>query len=87
MQFVKTGPPRLPIFGTYPFLLLFNYKHVHKAVEWLCGVYKTDLLGLHAMHIPTVVGNTTEVVREMLNNQALDGKPMLKIGLLNLHNI
>lgn len=74
------GPPRLPILGSYPYLLLLNYKHVHKAVDWLCKYYKTDVLGLYAAHFPTIVANTTETSKELLNNQALDGKPALKLA-------
>lgn len=74
------GPPRLPILGSYPYLLLLNYNHIHKAVDWLCKYYKTDVLGLYAAHFPTVVANTTDTAKILLNNQSLDGKPGLKLA-------
>ncbi|XP_031625482.1 probable cytochrome P450 304a1 [Contarinia nasturtii] len=76
------GPPRLPILGAYPYLLLLNYKHVHKAVDWMCWYYKTDVLGLYAAQFPTIVANTSTTAKECLNNQALDGKPALKLAQL-----
>lgn len=74
------GPPRLPLLGAYPYLLLLNYKHLHKAVDWMCKFYKTDVLGLYAAHYPTIVTNTTETSKECLNNHSLDGKPGLLLA-------
>lgn len=74
------GPPRLPIFGTYPLLLLINYKHLHRAVDWLCKYYKTDVLGLYAASYATVIGNSNAAARELLNDPKLDGKPDLKLA-------
>lgn len=79
---MKLGPPRLPIFGTYPILLLINYKHLHKAVDWLCKYYKTDVLGFYVSNFPTIVGNSTASVKELLNNPKLDGKPGLMLAKL-----
>lgn len=79
---ISQGPPRLPILGSYPYLLLINYKHLHKAVDWLCKYYKTDLLGLYAAEFPTIVANTMATAKELLNNPALDGKPTLKLATL-----
>lgn len=76
------GPPRLPILGAYPLMLLINYKHLHKAVDWLCKYYKTDVLGMYAAHFPTIVANTTETAKELLNNPKLDGKPALMLAQL-----
>ncbi|XP_055317679.1 probable cytochrome P450 304a1, partial [Sitodiplosis mosellana] len=74
------GPPRLPILGAYPYLLLLNYRHLHKAVEWMCKYYKTDVLGMYAAHFPTIVANTAAAAKECLNNQALDGRPGLALA-------
>lgn len=70
----------MPIFGAYPYLLLINYKHLHKAVDWLCEYYKTDVLGLYVANFPTIVGNSTASAKELLNNPKLDGKPGLKLA-------
>lgn len=74
------GPPRLPFLGSYPFMLLLNYRHMHRAIDWLCKYYETDVLGLYAAHFPTVVANTTAAVKELLNNPDLDGKPQLLLA-------
>lgn len=76
----NSGPPRLPILGAYPYMLLLNYKHLHKAIDWLCKYYKTDVLGLYAANFPTVVANSTITAKELLNNPWLDGKPGLKLA-------
>lgn len=73
------GPPRLPILGAYPYILLVNYRHLQKAVDWLCKYYKTDVLGFYVADFPVIVANTTASVKELLNNPALDGKPALKL--------
>lgn len=78
----RKGPPRLPILGSYPYMLLINYKHLHKAIDWLCNYYQTDVLGLYASRFPTVVANTTETAKELLNNPKLDGKPALLLAQL-----
>ena len=76
------GPPRLPILGAYPYMLLINYKHLHKAIDWLCKYYKTDVLGFYAANFPTIVANSTVTAKELLNNPRLDGKPGLKLAQL-----
>lgn len=76
------GPPRLPYLGSYPFMLLLNYRHMHRAIDWLCKYYETDVLGLYAAHFPTVVANTAATVKELLNNPDLDGKPQLLLARL-----
>lgn len=37
------GPPRLPIIGSYLFILLINHKYLYKAVTKLCEYYKTNV--------------------------------------------
>lgn len=75
-----SGPPRLPFFGSYLFLLLVNYKHLHKAVETLCKYYKTDVLGLYIADTPTIVAHTTESAKLCLTHRDFDGKPQLLIA-------
>lgn len=48
----------------------------------MCWYYKTDVLGLYAASFPTIVASTSSSVKECLNNQALDGKPALKLATL-----
>lgn len=83
-QFVSSsstaGPPRIPFLGSYPLLLMLNYKHIHKAIDVLCKYYKTDILGLYAASFPTIVANSERTVRECLNNHDIDGKPQLLLA-------
>lgn len=69
------GPPRLPLVGSYLFILLLNYKNKHLAVNKLCKYYKTNVLGLYTGPLLTVIANDPKSVREMLSNQAFDGRP------------
>lgn len=55
---------------------------MHKAIDWLCNYYKTDVLGLYAANFPTIVANSTSAAKELLNNPKLDGKPGLKLAQL-----
>lgn len=61
-------------------MLLINYKHLHKAVDWLCKYYKTDVLGLYTASYATIIGSSNATVKELLNNPKLDGKPDLKLA-------
>lgn len=63
-------------------MLLLNYKHLHKAIDWLCKYYKTDVLGLYVANFPTIVANSTVTAKEILNNAKLDGKPDLLLAQL-----
>lgn len=76
------GPPRLPWLGSYPFMLLLNYRHLHRAIDWLCKFYTTDVLGLYAANFLTIVANTAATSKELLNNPDLDGKPQLLLASL-----
>lgn len=76
------GPPRLPILGAYPYLLMLNYKHLHKAIDWLCKYYKSDVIGFYAAQFPTIVANTTNTAKELLKNRHLDGRPQLALAKL-----
>lgn len=76
------GPPRLPILGAYPYLLLLNYKHLHKAVDWLCKYYKSDVIGFYAASFPVVVSTSTEKAKQSLNHPEFDGKPPLMLAKL-----
>lgn len=76
------GPPRIPFLGSYPLMLLLNYKHMHLAVDWLCKYYKTDLLGMYCGSVPTIVANSHASVKALLNHNDFDGKPALLLGKL-----
>ncbi|XP_017868735.1 PREDICTED: probable cytochrome P450 304a1 [Drosophila arizonae] len=74
------GPPRLPIFGSYLFMLLINRKYLHKAVLQLSKWYKSDIIGLYVGSFQIAVVHNGEAVREVLNNQLCDGRPVVYLS-------
>lgn len=79
---LRKGPPRLPFFGSYLFLLILNYKHFQFAVDWLCKYYKTNILGLYIGPFPTVVANDSASNKELMLNAKMDGRPDLLLSQL-----
>ncbi|EDV49299.1 probable cytochrome P450 304a1 [Drosophila erecta] len=71
------GPPRIPMFGSYLFMLIINFKYLHKAALTLSRWYKSDIIGLHVGPYPVAVVHSADGVREILNNQVFDGRPKL----------
>lgn len=74
------GPPRIPFVGSYLFLLLVNSQKVHLAILKLCKWYNTKILGFYIGDCPTIVANDYESVREILFNQAFDGRPDIYVA-------
>ncbi|EDV93260.1 GH18361 [Drosophila grimshawi] len=74
------GPPRIPIFGSYLFMLLINYKYLHKAAITLSKWYKSDIIGLYVGNFAVAVVNSGEAVRQILNNQVYDGRPSIYLA-------
>lgn len=83
---IPTGPPRLPVFGAYLFLLAANYRHLHCAIDRFCRHYKTTLLGFYYGPVPLIVCNDVDTVKEALNNPDLDGRPNLLLAQLREPN-
>lgn len=73
------GPPKVPILGSYPFLLLVNYKHLHRATETLARWYQTPVLGFHYDTIPSMTVHDMATTKEVLNNPDLDGRPVFNL--------
>lgn len=73
----KPGPPRIPIVGSYLFLLLINSAHLHKGILWLCKIYKSSVIGFYVGSAPTIVINDYDNIKSMLNNQDFDGRPVI----------
>lgn len=78
----KKGPPRIPIFGAYLFLLLLNYKQIHKAIDKLCAYYHSNVIGFYYGPAPVIVVNDVDSVREALRDTNLDGKPNILLAQL-----
>ncbi|KAJ6636080.1 putative cytochrome P450 [Pseudolycoriella hygida] len=76
------GPPRIPVFGSYLIMLLINYKHLQRSIDWLCQYYKTNILSLYMGDFLTVVANDSDSVREVMINTKLDGRPDLPLSQL-----
>ncbi|KAF5281630.1 hypothetical protein FQR65_LT02950 [Abscondita terminalis] len=68
------GPPRLPVYGSYWYLLKENFYFTHKAVEKLSEKYKTKLLGLYLGKIPTIIPVSYEIVKEVLTREEFIGR-------------
>lgn len=76
------GPPKLPFFGSYLFLLLLNRKDFQKAASKLCKIYKSNVIGMHLGSTPLVILNDSEKVRQALNHRDFDGKPDILMARL-----
>lgn len=69
------GPPRIPIVGSYLFLVLLNYRFLHKAALWLTKRYKSAVIGLYLGDAPAIILNDFASVKAGLNLPEFDGKP------------
>ncbi|KAJ4447845.1 hypothetical protein ANN_09853, partial [Periplaneta americana] len=74
-----TGPPRLPIWGSYFLVLLNNFKFTHIGFHKLAEKYRTKILGLHLGPYPTVVVNSYELIREVLLRPEFQGRVKLSV--------
>lgn len=68
------GPFRIPVFGSYLFLLLIDKKRLHVAIEKLCKFYKSTVVGFYTGDTLTVVANDAKSIREILFNPDFDGR-------------
>ncbi|XP_067616610.1 probable cytochrome P450 304a1 [Eurosta solidaginis] len=81
------GPPRIPIFGSYLFMMMLNAKYLHKSVLKFSKWYKSDILGFHVGSFPVVAVHNAEGVKELLNRQEFDGRPQVFVGKMRTSNI
>ncbi|XP_053946868.1 probable cytochrome P450 304a1 isoform X1 [Anastrepha ludens] len=68
------GPPRIPLFGSYLFMMLADKKYLHKGVLKFTKWYKSDIVGFHVGPFPTVAVHNAQGVREILNRREFDGR-------------
>src|SRR5690349_3017046 len=80
------GPPRLPIIGSYLFILLINHKYKHLAINKLCEYYKSSVIGFFHGPVLSVVANDSNSVREMLFKQDFDGRNDIPLARLREPN-
>lgn len=80
------GPPRIPLIGSYLFILLINHKYKHLAINTLCKYYKTTVLGFFTGEVLSVVANDPKSVREMLFKHEFDGRNDIVLARLREPN-
>lgn len=80
------GPPRIPLVGSYLYILLINHKLKHFAINKLCEYYKSTVIGFYTGNVLTVVANDPKSVREMLFKQEFDGRNDILLGRLREPN-
>lgn len=73
---ILKGPPKIPIFGSYFFVMPFNYRHIHRATETVARWYNTNILGFFYGSIPILAVHDLDTTMEVLNNPDLDGRPI-----------
>lgn len=75
------GPPRIPIFGSYLFILAVNFRHCHRATQWLCKYYKSKLLGFYyGNDFVGIAVHDLATCKEVLQNPDLDGRPIFMLA-------
>jgi hypothetical protein len=80
------GPPRLPVWGSYWFLLTKNYVFTHIGFHKLAQKYNTKILGLYLGSFLTVVVNDYKNIREVLTRPEFQGRVKLFILDLRTYN-
>lgn len=81
------GPPKVPWFGSYIFMLFLDRKHLQFAVNRICQFYKTTVLGLHLGPYPVVIVNDSENVKKVLYHRDFDGRPDILMGRMRHPNL
>uniref|UniRef100_A0A1B0BLX1 Cytochrome P450 n=1 Tax=Glossina palpalis gambiensis TaxID=67801 RepID=A0A1B0BLX1_9MUSC len=74
------GPPRIPLFGSYLFMMLSDFKFLHKGVLKFCKWYKSDIVGFHMGPFPVVAVHNADGVREVLTRSEFDGRPGIYVA-------
>ena len=77
-----SGPPRLPVWGSYWFVLQKNYKYIYIGLYKLAQKYKTSILGLYLGPFPTVVVHDYDSIRQVLTRPEFQGR--LKVPVFNM---
>ncbi|KAM7363718.1 putative cytochrome P450 304a1 [Cochliomyia hominivorax] len=80
------GPPRIPLFGSYLFMMLADFKYLHKGVLKFSKWYKTDIVSFYMGPFPIVAVHCAEGVREILNNSDYDGRPDIYLNRMREPN-
>ncbi|XP_061391949.1 uncharacterized protein LOC133327408 [Musca vetustissima] len=78
--------PRIPIFGSYLFMMMVNFTYLHKAVWKFSKWLKSDIVGLHMGKYPIVVVHDSKSVREVLTRPEFNGRPSLFVAQIREPN-
>jgi len=81
-QIDVSGPPRLPVWGSYWFVLLKGFKYTYKGFHKLAQKYKTSVLGLFLGPLPAVVVHDYDSIRQVVTQPEFQGR--VKIPLFNM---
>jgi hypothetical protein len=81
-QIDVSGPPRLPVWGSYWFVLMKNFKYTYKGFHKLAQKYKTSVLGLYLGPFPAVVVHDYDSIRQVLIRPEFQGR--IKVPLFNM---
>ncbi|XP_043266373.1 probable cytochrome P450 304a1 [Venturia canescens] len=68
------GLPRLPIWGSYWFLLWGDYYFPYKAISYYVKKYQSKIIGLYLGDNYTIVVNDYFGIKEVLRRQEFDGR-------------
>ncbi|KAK4881097.1 hypothetical protein RN001_004416 [Aquatica leii] len=74
------GPPRLPLWGNYWFLLREDYYFTHRSTALLAQRYNTNILGLY-LRGPTVITCDYESCKEVLTREEFYGRETSLLSL------
>ncbi|XP_049770644.1 probable cytochrome P450 304a1 [Schistocerca cancellata] len=74
------GPPALPIWGSYPLLLLENYKFPYRVLDAMTRRYKSKVIGFYFGSYPAVAACDHQSVKEVLSNPHMQGRVINVLG-------
>ncbi|XP_019865636.1 probable cytochrome P450 304a1 [Aethina tumida] len=73
-EYFPPGPPRLPIWGSYWYLLKKDYYFPHKALESLGKQYDTDILGFYLGDFPAITTMNYRTCKRLLLKEEFNGR-------------
>lgn len=65
----------MPIYGSYWFILLANYKYLHKALHYLSKKYKTKVLGFYLGNVTSIATFNYALCKEVLTRDEFNSRP------------
>ncbi|XP_013101803.1 probable cytochrome P450 304a1 [Stomoxys calcitrans] len=79
--------PRIPFFGSYLFMMMLNFKFLHKGVLKFSRWINSDIVSLHMGPYPMVILHNAEAIKEVLNRKEFDGRPDLFVAKIREPNL